>query len=61
MELISKEMAGKIKVAKVNVDENQDIAIKYGIRSIPALLLFKDGRDITDNRGSAKGCLLKVH
>ncbi len=41
---LSKEYDGKVKIGKVNVDENQDISIKFGIRSIPALLFFKDGK-----------------
>ena len=40
---VSDELAGKIVVTKVNLDENQDLAMKYSIRSIPALLLFKNG------------------
>ena len=41
---IAAEMAGKVTVAKVNIDENQDIAVKYGVRAIPMLALFKDGQ-----------------
>jgi thioredoxin 1 len=46
VEQIGKLMAGKVKVVKVNVDENQEIAMKYGIQSIPSLLLFKGGKEI---------------
>ncbi|MEX1011940.1 MAG: thioredoxin [Balneolaceae bacterium] len=37
------EYEGKAKIGKVNVDNNPQISVKYGIRSIPALLIFKDG------------------
>jgi len=43
LEEISEAMAGKVKVAKLNIDENPDIAVKYGVRSIPTLVMFKDG------------------
>jgi thioredoxin 1 len=43
VEELAEELTGKLKVVKVNTDENQEIAIKYGIRSIPTLGIFKDG------------------
>ena len=43
LEELSDEMKNEINVVKVNLDENQDLAIKYSIRSIPTLLLFKEG------------------
>ncbi|CAN7173282.1 thioredoxin [Pararhizobium sp. LjRoot235] len=43
LEEISNELAGKVKVAKVNIDENPEIAAQYGVRSIPTLAMFKAG------------------
>ena len=40
---VAGEVAGKVKIAKVNVDDNQEIAGQFGIRSIPTLLIFKGG------------------
>ncbi len=40
---VAKEYGGKLKVAKLNIDENQDTPPKYGIRGIPTLMLFKGG------------------
>ena len=43
LEEVAKEYSGKLKVAKVNVDENQSVPRKYGIRGIPTLMIFKNG------------------
>ena len=51
LEEISNDLEGKLKVAKVNLDENQDLAMKYSIRSIPTLLLFKKGELIDTKVG----------
>lgn len=40
---IAREKAGTVKIAKVNVDENQSLSMKYNVRAIPALLFFKNG------------------
>eukprot|EP01037_Dinobryon_pediforme_P009425 gene9425-9505_t len=53
LEEISNEMAGKIKIVKMNVDENQAVPAKLGIRGIPALLLFKDGKLAAQKVGAA--------
>ncbi len=44
VEELAKELSGKLKVGKVDVDNNQQIAMKFGIRSIPTLLVFKGGK-----------------
>jgi len=43
LEQVSSDMMGKVKVIKVNVDKNGDAAMKYGIQSIPTLMLFQNG------------------
>ncbi len=44
IEEIAGEYSGKIKVGKLDIDNNQQVSVKYGIRSIPTLLIFKDGK-----------------
>ena len=51
LEELSNEMKNEINVVKVNLDENQDLAMKYSIRSIPSLLLFKEGNLIDTKVG----------
>ena len=41
---VSKDYDGKLRIAKMNVDENRDVPAKYGIRGIPTMILFKDGQ-----------------
>ena len=49
---IADDLAGQIKVAKCNVEENQDIAMKYGVMSIPTLVLLKGGQEIARTVGA---------
>ncbi|MEH2077181.1 thioredoxin [Nostoc sp.] len=46
VEEISEQYEGQIKVVKVNTDENPQVASQYGIRSIPTLMIFKDGQKV---------------
>lgn len=46
LEEVSKEMAGKVEICKMNVDESPNTAAQFGIRSIPTMFLFKDGKQI---------------
>lgn len=43
LEELATELDGKVKITKVNVDENDTLAAQYGIRAIPTMLVFKDG------------------
>jgi len=53
LEEISKSLAGKVKIVKLNVDENPSTAAKYGIMSIPTLMLFKGGQLASRQIGGA--------
>ena len=52
LEEVVDEYKGKVKVGKVDVDQNQSTAMKYGVRSIPTLLLMKDGEVINQLVGA---------
>ncbi len=49
---VADELAGKLDVAKCNVDDNQDLAMKYGVMSIPTLIVFKNGEEIDRSVGA---------
>ena len=59
VEQLAKEYDGQLKVGKIDVDSNQQTAIKFGIRSIPTLLVFKGGRVVDQIVGALpKGTLI---
>jgi thioredoxin 1 len=53
LEEISSSLAGKVKIVKLNVDENPATAAKYGVMSIPTLMLFKNGELASRQVGAA--------
>ena len=59
LEELSDEMAGKVKVAKVDVDANQNAAMSMGVRGIPALFIFKDGEVVSNRAGAAPKAALQ--
>lgn len=59
IEELSKEMVDKILITKCNVDENNEIAEKFNIMSIPSLLIFKNGKLIAQRNGGASKSTLK--
>ena len=52
VDAVAGELEGKLKVAKCNVDENQDLAMKYGVMSIPTLVMLKGGQEIARTVGA---------
>jgi thioredoxin 1 len=59
LEELSDEFAGKVKIVKVNVDENMNAPAQMGVRGIPALFLFKDGEVVSNRAGAAPKAALK--
>lgn len=49
---IAEEFAGKVKVVKINIDENQGTPAQLGVRSIPTLVVFKDGKPVATQVGA---------
>jgi thioredoxin 1 len=52
VDAIADEFAGRVKVGKLNTDDNQQTAMRFGIRSIPTLLLFKGGKVVEQRVGA---------
>ena len=59
LEELSEEMAGKVKIVKVNVDDNPNTPGQLGVRGIPALFLFKDGEVVSNKTGAAPKAALQ--
>lgn len=52
---VAPAMAGRVKIAKVNVDDAKDLAVRFGVKSIPALFIFKDGQMVQQYVGLQRG------
>jgi thioredoxin 1 len=55
LEQLDDEMAGRLKIVKMNIDENQQVAGALGVRSIPTLVVFKDGKAVEGAIGALSG------
>ena len=53
LEELAKEYDGKVKIVKVNVDENPTLPAQFGVRGIPSLFLLKDGKVVSNKVGAA--------
>ena len=53
------EYGGNVQIAKINIDDNQEVASQFGVTSIPTLILFKDGQKIAQRVGGAAKAALK--
>ena len=58
LEEIAEEQAGKIQIAKLNVDDSLDVSRRYDVMSIPTLILFKDGEPVTRLIGAKPKAML---
>ena len=59
LEEISAEMDGKVKIAKLNIDDHPNTPGKYGVRGIPTMILFKDGQPVETKVGAAPKAQIK--
>jgi len=56
---VAEELKGQVKIAKVNIDQNPETPTKYGVRGIPTLILFRDGKPVSTKVGSLPKSQLK--
>ena len=49
---LAAEMEGKVKIVKINIDENQETPARFGVRGIPTLMMFKDGKNVSTKVGA---------
>ena len=56
---LSEDLAGKVSIVKMNIDENPEIPTRFGIRSIPTLMIFKDGKQVAVQTGGSPKSSLK--
>ena len=61
VEELSTQYEGKVSFVKLNVDENPEVSMKYGIRSIPTLLVFKNGKPVDQVVGAVPKRVLQQH
>ena len=59
LEELSADYEGRVKIAKVNVDENPNLPAQFGVRGIPALFMFKDGNVVSNKTGAAPKAALQ--
>ena len=59
LEEISEELAGKVRIVKMDIMESTDTPTKYGVQSIPLMVLFKDGQPVAQKLGAAPKSQLK--
>lgn len=59
LEKVAEEYEGKVKIGKLDVDENGDLAAKYGVMSVPTMIFFKNGQIVNKISGLQSGNTLK--
>ncbi|MCZ6902312.1 MAG: thioredoxin [Rickettsia endosymbiont of Ixodes persulcatus] len=47
LEKLAQQYAGKVKIYKLNIEDNQDVAIRYGVSAVPTILMFKNGKKLS--------------